>query len=173
MREVKHTKGLEYYTMNGLEYVGQYYLNPENNIAYIYDDMKVNTKILIPRHTFNTETIRLRSITKGGYEAPVPIKVKPTDLEYTVGIVTRYFVQKRNSPLNTIVEIDSEQFSNIKSNSKKSGIDLNIYNSVSFQWMISGNSRYVQNFNLRQIRDNLKDFKGLDKFLKNSLEFYK
>jgi hypothetical protein len=82
-------------------------------------------------------------------------------------------VQKRNSPLNTIVEIDSEQFSNIKSNSKKSGIDLNIYNSVSFQWMISGNSRYVQNFNLRQIRDNLKDFKGLDNFLKNSLEFYK
>ena len=82
MREVKHTKGLEYYTMSGLEYVGQYYLNPENNIAYVYDDMKVNTKILIPRHTFNTETIRLRSITKGGYEAPVPIKVKPTDLEY-------------------------------------------------------------------------------------------
>lgn len=173
MREVKYTKGLDYYTMSGFEYVGQYYINPENNIAYVYDDTKIDTKILIPRHTFNTETIRLRSTTKGGYEAPVPIKIKPTDFEYTIGILERYFVNKRNSPLNTIVEIDIEQFSNIKSNSKKSGIDLNIYNSIRFKWMISGNIKYVQNYNLRQIRDNLKDFKGLDKFLKNSLEFYK
>lgn len=173
MKEIRHTKGLEYYTMDGLEYVGEYYINPQNNIAYVHDENRVNTKILIPRHTFNTETIRLRTKTKGGYEAPIPIKINLTDLDYTTGVISRYLTQKRNSPLNTIVEIDYEQFNNIKSNANKSGIDSNIYNSISISWMIAGNSKYVQNFNLRQIRDNLKYFKGLDIFLKNSLEFYK
>jgi len=173
MKEVRNTKGLEYYTLDGLEYIGDYYINAENNIAYVYDENKVNTKILIPRHTFNTETVRIRNTIKGGYEAPVPVRIKPTDLDYTVGFITRYFVQKRNSPMNTIVEIDSEQYINIKSNSKKSGIDSNIYNSVKFQWMISGNSKYVQNYNTRQLKDNSKNFKGLDIIIKNTLEFYR
>jgi hypothetical protein len=173
MEDIRHTQGLEYYTLQGLEYVGSYYINANNNIAYVYDPVSRNNKILVPRHTFNTETVRLRNSVKGGSAAPIPIKRQLKDYDYTVGVIVRYFVQKNNSPQNTIVEIDESQFNTINSNSSKTNIDPNLYSYVSISWRISGNIEYVRNFNIRQIKDSESIFIGLDKFLKNILEFYR
>lgn len=173
MKQIKKTEGSEFYTLDGIEFKGFYYVDTKTNIAYVYDEFSKTTKILVPKHTFDTETVRLRTNIKGGMSSPVSYKPTLSDYSYSVGEISRYFVQKRNSPMNTITEIDYDQFIRIKNKNSKNYIDSKIYNSIDILWRISGNKDYVSFFNTKQIEDAEKTFKGLKNFLKNVLEFYR
>lgn len=173
MKEVKKTEGSEYYTLEGREYKGYYYINSRNNIAYVYDDLNKSTKILVPKHTFNTETVRLRSNHKGGMAAPAHYTPELADYFYSIGNIKRYFIQKRNSPENTIMEIDFTQYSKISSTYSSDAIDSKIYKGGYLLWTISGNQDYVRMQNEKQIEELEKELKGIKKYLKNPLQFYR
>jgi hypothetical protein len=173
MKQVKKTEGSEYYTLEGIEYKGYYYINTKNNIAYVYDELNKATKILVPKHTYDTETVRLRSKVKGGTSTPVLYRPEISNYTYTVGKIKRYFVQKRNSPENTIIEIDLAQYNKINSEYSSDAIDRNIYKGIILEWLISGNEDFVKMKNQRTIDELEKNFKGISRYLKNPLEFYK
>ena len=173
MKNVRKTNGLEFYTLDGLEYRGFYYIDSTTNVAYVYNEQSNVNQILVPRHTFNTETVRLRNKVKGGNMSPKPFVPTISDYDYTVGFIKRYFIQKRSSPLSTIMEIDQNQFSKVKPNNSKNFISSKVYKTVSIEWYISGNRNYVSNFNIRQIEQSESEFSGLKNYLRNPLEFYR
>lgn len=173
MRDIRYTKGLEFYTLDGLEYKGYYYIDSKNNVAHTYTKGVKYGKVLVPRHTFNTETARLRSKVKGGSMSPIPILPSPTDYDYTNKAIIRYFVQKKNSPLNTIIEIDETQYNKVRLAESNSFINSNIYNSLSIEWRIAGNEDYVYNSNKKIVEESESSFKGIKNFIKNYLQFYK
>ena len=173
MKNIKKTDGLEFYTLDGLEYRGFYYVDSKTNVAYVYNKDTNANQILVPRHTFNTETVRLRNKVKGGNMSPKPYTPIISEYDYSVGAINRYFVQKRSSPLNTIMEIDQVQYSKVKANTSKSYISSKLYRSIAIEWRIAGNRDYVFNSNMRKIEESELDFKGLKNYLKNPLEFYR
>lgn len=173
MKNIKKTDGLEFYTLDGLEYRGFYYVDSKTNVAYVYNKDTNTNQILVPRHTFNTETVRLRSKVKGGSMSPKPYIPIISEYDYSVGVISRYFIQKRSSPLNTIMEIDQQQYSKVRRNTSKSFINSNLYRAVSIEWRVAGNRNYVFNTNMRKIEESESEFNGLKNYLKNPLEFYR
>jgi hypothetical protein len=173
MKNIKKTNGLEFYTLDGLEYRGFYYVDSSTNVAYIYNKESNTNQILVPRHTFNTETVRLRNKIKGGSMSPKPYIPIISEYDYSVGMIPRYFIQKRSSPLSTIMEIDQSQYAKVKASSSKNSISSKIYRQVSIEWVISGNKDYVFNINTRNIEQSEINFNGLKNYLKNPLEFYR
>ena len=143
MKNVRKTNGLEFYTLDGLEYRGFYYIDSTTNVAYVYNEQSNVNQILVPRHTFNTETVRLRNKVKGGNMSPKPFVPTISDYDYTVGFIKRYFIQKRSSPLNTIMEINQQQYSKVRGNTSKSFISSNLYRAVSIEWRIAGNRERI------------------------------
>ena len=74
-------------------------------------------------------------------EHPVLVRPEPTDEEYTVGFMFRYFLQQANSPTAPIIEVDKEQYEGwLKIGG---GIDRTFYNGVLLKWRIRGNLQTV------------------------------
>ena len=67
---------------------------------------------------------------------------KPTEADYKIGEVTRYFTQQSNDNTKPIFEIDKKTFDNKN----------NLYRYVSFTWMISGLKQDVERENSITIR---------------------
>lgn len=173
MQNVKKTNGGEFYTLDGREYKGLYIVDAKKNIAYIYRENTKKLDILVPKSIFNTETVRMRLNTYGGYASPQPFSPILTSFDYSVGKVNRYFVQKRTSPRTSIVEIDAKQFSMVRNSQSIKYINSRMYNKVMVPWLISGNERYVEHTNKKTIETLSKQFLGLDVYLKNYKQFYK
>lgn len=173
MEEIKKTNGGEYYHLDGTDYVGLYVVDRTKNIAYIYKDYSKVREVLVPRYIFNTETVRLRSRTFGGYASPQPYIPALDASDYSLGFINRYFVQKRTTPMSTIVEISESQFNMIGSKQSRKYLNSKIYNGLKVRWLISGNERYVEHTNKKNILDGEKTFKGISSFIKDYKQFYK
>lgn len=169
--DILKTGGSEFFTLNGKEYVGEYYL--DNNIAYIYfPESKIREK-LIPRFMHNTELIRSRSKHRGGYTAPNPYIPAPTSIDYARGIIDRFFMQKRTFPKNTVMEVSKEDFSRYAPSDNYNRINSNVYNATTLKWAIAGNPEYIVHHNKMQIEKVVRQFPGLDWYLINLKEFYR
>lgn len=70
------------------------------------------------------------------YKAPRPIKRKPSDDEILSGIMTRYFVYKRNEPNRLFFEINKGQ--NDLHSINNVGIDQSLYGTFNFNWKLDG-----------------------------------
>lgn len=97
----------------------------------------------------------------------------PTDDQYSLPFVRRYFAKKIND--NEIIEVDGENYKML------SGL---IYTLLSIKWKISGSvntvtqnnivtSEGVVEFNSQQVRTAEKTMPGISKRLPNLLEGYK
>ena len=100
---------------------------------------------------------------------PKVISVNPSESDYRIGSITRYFTQKGNNRNADIFEVSKADFS-----SKN-----NLYRYTSFQWRISGKRGEIIRDNGRTMRRQEKDYPGISKLLfplqywippKNSLE---
>ena len=80
--------------------------------------------------------------TRTGY--PVPSKAKPTDADYRIGEITRYFTQVGNDTTQPTFEVSKDDFENKNS----------LYKYTSFTWKISGKRDEV-------IRENQRTIDGL------------
>ena len=79
----------------------------------------------------------------------------PTDSDYRIGEVTRYFTQQSNDSSKPVFEIDKKTFDNKN----------NLYRYVSFTWMISGLKQDVERENSRTIRFLETDYPGISSVL--------
>ena len=122
---------------------------------------RVNNKTMFSKYS------SLKSLTRQKYPEVTP--ANPTDSDYRIGRITRYFTQKANDRNADIFEVSKDDFS-----SKN-----NLYRYTSFQWRISGKREEVIRDNGRTMRGQEKDYPGISRLLfplqlwippKNSLE---
>jgi hypothetical protein len=170
-KEILKAQPEKLFRQNGQPYVGYYYL--ENNIPISYSPSSRIGEKLLSYTEVNFLRIKNRINVKGGYRVPMGTRPVPTIYDYGTKYIERYFVQKRNSPLNSIIEIDRDQFNEITSQENRSAINLNIYNNTSLSWMISGPIELVYATNIKKLDDLEETFPGLKSFLRDPLQFYK
>ena len=93
--------------------------------------------------------------TLGRQLYPKSTSTKPTDSDYRIGEITRYFTRMANDISKPILEISKEDFSTKNS----------LYKYTSFQWRISGTKEEVSRDNRRTIRRLEKDYTGISNIL--------
>lgn len=156
-----------------VDYIGLYHILPNNEI---WSEASPNKKSeLLVRKIFNqSENVRIfndiSNLKSNNYISPVAKTITPSDLDYSFGYMTRFFIQKRTNPLTTITEIDADQFNTLNSNNKP-GINSTIYHSCSIKWQLVG--KLAGYFNQREIDQTERKFEGIKNKLQNNLEFTK
>ena len=170
------TSGGEFVIKDGSEYIGAFHILPTNQKFSGARPEKGSVELFELRLNPTADILRYNQITGNEinrYNPPVSFSPYPTSDDYKRNKIERFFVQKRNSPLNTIVEIDQPQFAsvNVQNNPGINGI---IWNKVRLDWIISkipiNDAEYL---NGREIQKNLINFPHLDLILTNTLEFYR
>ena len=108
---------------------------------------KVNDK------TMFSEYKDLASLTRTPYPKTTP--AKPTESDYEIGEITRYFTQVANDKTKPIFEISAKDFGNQNS----------LYRYTEFQWRISGTKEEVAKDNQITIYDLELEYKDISKKL--------
>ena len=108
---------------------------------------KVNNKTMFSKYSELKTPIRQKY--------PEIISVNPTESDYRIGSITRYFTQKGNNKNSDIFEISKEDFED----------QNNLYKYTSFRWRISGKREEVIRDNGRTIRIQEIDYPGISKLL--------
>lgn len=172
----QYTAGGEFVLDDGNDYIGVYHILP-NGQRFTHPRPKPSSKELHEKRTDMAEDVifynRLtrREISRHTY--PIQYQPIPTNDDYEFGQIERYFVQKRNDPRNTILEIDGQQFNQINVNNSP-GINGVIWNSVIIPWRISVISReHAADLNRTALIDAEHNFVGIGAYITNVLEFYK
>ena len=108
---------------------------------------KVNNKTMFSKYSELKTPIRQKY--------PEIISVNPTESDYRIGSITRYFTQKGNNKNSDIFEISKDDFED----------QNNLYKYTSFRWRISGKREEVIRDNRRTIRIQEIDYPGISKIL--------
>lgn len=171
----QYTPGGEFIKSNLNDYIGGYHILPNGQIFTEFKPTDKSEELF--KKVFNLhEDVKIynknKSFIVSKYVPPVPKIIKPSLDEYELGFFYRYFVQKRNSPLNTIMEIDVDQFNSINSRNQI-GINEILYNSISIKWKISGANVIEHNKLNIQMAEKLTKFKNLLGYITNFSEYYK
>jgi hypothetical protein len=170
------TTGGEYVYDDGTDYNGPYHILPTNQFFTGTRPEPKSREIFEKRIDVTADILRYNLNTGNSsprYETPVAISRVPTSDEYQLGEMERFFVQKRNSPLNTIIEIDGIQFNKINTKNNP-GINGIIWKELLLKWKIGKIPKEdVFTWNQRLVIEAENNFPGISKFLPNNLEFYR
>lgn len=169
----------QYIDDQGNDYEGPYHVLPTGQIftGFKQEPGRPNRE-LFPKIVDVSEEVRtynnLKNIPRiSYYQTPTAYNKGPNLDQYKAGSYSRYFVQKRTNPIDTIIEIDFEQYANIN-NKKSTGINSKVYNSTVIDWKISLlPAQSVRELNLDTVLKAQKDFPGLSYYLNNPLQYYK
>lgn len=98
------------------------------------------------------------------------IKIKPfipipTEDDYKVGYIRRYFVQRANDKNGIIYEISENSFSTFTANT--------LYTTVTLNWKISGTDEEIKEINDKVVRYASKTLPAIKLYLPNLLQFSK
>ena len=146
-----------YYTLNKKEM----YLTGITDTSNSKIIKRVNNKTMFSKYVDLKVSIRQKY--------PEIISANPSESDYRIGKITRYFTQKANDRNADIFEVSKDDFS-----SKN-----NLYRYTSFQWRISGKREEVIRDNGATMIGQEKDYSGISRLLfplqlwippKNSLE---
>ena len=108
---------------------------------------KVNDRTMFGRYK------DMKSLIRTPYPKTTPSK--PSDSDYRIGEITRYFTQVANDEKKPIFEVSAKDF-----NRKNS-----LYRYTDFQWRISGTKEEVTRDNQRTINDLELEYNGISKKL--------
>jgi hypothetical protein len=89
----------------------------------------------------------------------------PTEDDYEVGYIQRYFIQSRNDENGYIYEVENYYYAEILSNP--------FFNGVVLRWKILGDREEVRIMNQKSVIYTSKDMKALPLYLPNYLQFHK
>ena len=114
-----------------------------------------NSKIIkrVNNKTMFSKYIELKSPTRQEY--PEIISANPSESDYRIGSIMRYFTQKGNNRNADIFEVSVNDFNNKN----------NLYRYTSFQWRISGKKEEVTRDNQSTMRRLEKEYPGISKLL--------
>lgn len=171
----QYTSGQELILGDGTDYVGGYHIQPNGKYFSEFSPNKNSVELFEKRFDW-TEDVRIynkiNNVVTSKYIQPTVHLARPTLEDYQEGYVYRYFVQKRNNPRVTIMEIDVDQYNKINSKNQP-GLNSTIWNAVAIKWKITGAS--IIEFNEREILTSEIQFSfiGLRSYIKDLLEFSK
>ena len=103
--------------------------------------------------TLFTQYTDVKVSTKEEY--PVITPAYPSESDYSIGSITRYFTQKANNPNGAIFEISEEDFENQNS----------LFKYIDFEWRLSGTKQEVTRFNQITINAVNVDLPGISRHL--------
>lgn len=168
----QYTRGLEFYTVDGIEYKGPYHKLPNGQFftGFVPHESSIELFHLDTKIASSTDYRKLTKIETGKYVDPVYVLPSPTDNMYNEGFFYRYFVQQRNNPNSTIIEIDKEQFDSCN-RTNGPGINENIWKKFRIQWIIRGDGITVSDLNRNILYTANNSFPGIIKYLTNLIEF--
>jgi hypothetical protein len=89
----------------------------------------------------------------------------PTNDDYRIGYIQRYFIQKRADESAYIYEVEQYYYTEILYNP--------FFKGVSLKWKISGDREEVKEMNRKSVSYASKDMKTLKLYLPNYLQFHK
>lgn len=167
----------ELVTADGEDYEGPYHVLPNGHLFTGYRPADSSQPLFYKRVDL-TDTakqynrVKGRTVAVSNYTAPKFYVAAPTRDDYAQGFMYRYFAQKRNSPLSSIVEISYEDFTQANL-SNAPGISLGLYNIQSVMWRVSRVSRQEATaLNMKAVQQAEREFPGLTKYLSDLSEFY-
>lgn len=154
--DYRYTKGKEFTTQQGDEYIGEYHVTSEG-VAYTGPTMQKDSlqprSRLLPYYANQDHFTYDKSFgfypKPKSFRQPVPYVYVPIESEgvYLTGYDFRYFVQRHNSD-SFAIEINGEQFNNI---GKDFGIDNAIYAFVAVRWKLTGTLEFIEQTNKTNI----------------------
>ena len=172
----KYTNGTEFVSddVNQTDYIGLYHILP-NGEYWSHSSPNSNSFKLIPKRISVSPDVKrynsIRDLSPANYVTPIPYYPILTDSDYQIGFVMRYFLQKRNNPYPTIIEVDPTQYNTLNSRNQP-GISSVLWNDIEIKWTLKG--VYASQLNLQEIRRAENNgFVNLSNYLKNPLEFWK
>jgi len=153
------------------EYIGLYHKLPNGNYwtGAVPNDRSYKLLKVISDESNLVKSYKQASgnlISK--YESPRHIVPKVSASDYRIGHIFRYFVQKRNSPINTIHEVHPDQYLRINNRNIK-GINRLVWNYHSIEWKLLGD--ISAKINARAISKSKFHFTGLDTYLTDPYQF--
>lgn len=90
----------------------------------------------------------------------------PTDVDYNIGFIYRYFTRKRNDNFGIITEISKQTHDNLSTNS--------FYLTLSMRWKISGGNKFeIEQANQRSISYAQETMSNIDTYVRNLTKFYR
>ena len=172
----KYSGSDEFVLKDGSIYIGPYHILPGNRYFTGFQPEDNSFEIFEKRLNPTQDILRYNQITGNEinrYNPPISFQPNPNSDDYKRGKIQRFFVQKRNSQLNTILEIDYQQYNSINTQNNP-GINGVTWNSVLIDWIISKiPSNDALTLNQLQVQKNLPNFPYLNTILTNYLEFYR
>jgi len=172
----QYTVGNEYveYLNQGRDYIGLYHVLPNNEAWSETVPTPGTSKLLIIKKYNFSDDVRTYNDNsnshQNNYKSPAIYFPILTAEDYRRGKFLRYFVQKRNNPMNTIIEISPDDYYSVNSNNKM-GINGVIWNAVQIEWHI--NSTLAENMNRQAVEFTSAEFVGMNRYIKNFKEFVK
>jgi hypothetical protein len=172
----KYTSGNEFVLRNGEDYVGLFHILPTGQRFSGSQPEPLSVELFEKRFTPTLDILRYNQITESEinrYIPPILFYPQVTDEDYKRGKIQRFFVQKRNSPLNTIMEIDGQQYNSIN-NENNPGINGVIWNKLLLEWRISKiEPKDASYLNELEVQKSIPKFPYIQTYLTNFLEFYR
>ena len=172
----KYATPNQFIFLNGNDYVGPYHILPNGkSFTGFIPDLKSKQLLEKGEKFISNDVINYNNIKNEQlptHKSPIPIFPLISESDIENGYIERFFIQRRNNPENTIIEIDLDQYLNIGVESNN--ISQVNYNAVYLKWHISNlTPKILIELNTQQLLKAEKKFKGLSKFITNYLEYSK
>lgn len=172
----QYTTGNEFVLASGNVYVGSYHILPNDQRFTGFQPERGSVELFELRLNPTKDILKYNQITGNEinrYDAPVIYYPNPKLEDYKIGFIERFFIQKRTSPSNTIMEIDVDQYNKINTQNNP-GINGVIFNKLRVQWKISKIPiNDIEIINKMTITHNEPYFPGIVTYLNNFIEFYR
>ena len=112
-----------------------------------------NSKIIkrVKNNTLYSTYSDIKSLNRQSY--PKTTLTNPSESDYRIGTITRYFTKKTNEVNAKVFEITEDDFNN----------QNNLYDYTSFQWRISGKKDEVNRDNSATLRNVQSEFPNITK----------
>jgi len=176
-----YTKGREY-SLDGINYIGEYHLvdgKPET--GPIPDNQsKPLTKFYPDQVVYNYDRIKQFKNLVTEFVEPKPIIIKPMDIDYDLGYIDRFFVEKSINVEKYPTEIDNKQYQ--KYNTAKN-INGGLYLVVILKWKLTGPlrdrrdgkgnliERGIYEHNALEVEKGSRQIPNISYLIKNYIEF--